>query len=190
MIEGMREQAFQLGIELTVMNLPNAVPPGYDLDGHVVLTPAIDDKQTLLEAVERGARFIILGSDYPDNSSLPCVNADTRAGTREAVELLIKAGHRRIGLIGVLESFPNYQREIEGYFDALKSVGLPVIPGYILSRSPEEQNFRGRIIEWLNAHREITAVFAADYAASLAPTCFRAGSSQATPSRRSHDVKR
>jgi len=167
MTEGMREAAYELGISLTVINLPHQAPTDYDLDGHIVLTPAVEDQRTLLRAVESGARFIVLGSDYPDNPLLPCVNADTRAGTREAIQRLIAAGHRRIGLIGVLEAFPNYQREIEGYEDALRSASLPVIPGYILSRLPHEAGFAARIAQWLDAHPEVTAVFAADYATSL-----------------------
>lgn len=167
MMEGMREATFHASIGLTAINLPHQVPSDYDLDGHIILTPAVSDEPTLLQAMRRGARFVALGSDYPDNPELPCVNADTRSGTHKAVKRLIEAGHRHIGLIGVMEAFPNYQREMDGYESALRSVGLPVLPTYVLSRSHREADFDRTISDWLGAHPEVTAIFAADYATSL-----------------------
>jgi|GEM_PF-3120324 len=168
MMEGLREASFDASIGLTVINLPHHVPDGYDLDGHVVLTPAVGDEETLQEARRRGARFIVLGSDYPSDPSLPCVTADTRAGSRVAVQRLIDAGHRRIGLVGVMDSFPNYRREIEGYEDALRAAGIPVNPEYILTRSVDEPDFDTRISRWLDDRADVTAIFAADYATSIA----------------------
>ena len=167
MMEGMREEAYHQGISLTVINLPQRAPDGYDLDGHIILTPALDDLEALLEARRRRARFVVLGSDYPEHLDLPCVNADTSSGTKEAAMRLIDAGHRRIGLIGVMGGFPNYQRVVEGYAAALRSAGLHVVPEYILYRSPDEEGFDARITEWLKAHPEVTAVFASDYATAL-----------------------
>ncbi len=167
MMEGMRDETFRSAIGLTMINLPHQAPEEYDLDGHIVLTPAVDDRQKLLEAKRRGARFVVLGSDYPDSPALPCVNADTRSAVAEAVSRLIAAGHRHIGLIGVMESFPNYQREIDGYMSALRSANLPILPEYILPHSHPERAFDARITEWLKSHPEVTAIFAADYSTSL-----------------------
>lgn len=167
MMEGMREETYESSITLTMTNLPHHVPAGYDLDWHIILTPALDQYPTLQQALDQGARFMVLGSDYPENPDLPCINADTRAGTKLAVQHLIDAGHRAIGLVGVMEAFPNYQREIEGYQSALEEADIPVRPQWILSRSDAETGFAQRIVDWLEAHPEITAIFAADYATSL-----------------------
>ncbi len=71
----------------------------------------------------------VLANCYAADRALPSVVPDERMGGRVATETLLRAGHRRVGLINVntLESgMPAALDRFQGYQDALIEAGLPL----------------------------------------------------------------
>lgn len=172
MMEGIRTEAHARYAAVSYIEVPEGRIAEWDLDGHIAVVPSEADRRLLDAAAEKGARFVVLGSDYPERPLLPCVNADTRAGVEEAMQYLISEGHRHVGLIGVVSGFPNYQREVKGYRKALQEAGIDVNPDYILYRTPDGADLVQSITEWYARHPQITAIFAADYTSGLATLSF------------------
>lgn len=63
-----------------------------------------------------------------DEEAFPSVLATNRDGTYEAVRYLIDLGHRRIGFIGGEPALISSHQRRQGYEDALREAGLPVLP--------------------------------------------------------------
>jgi LacI family transcriptional regulator len=67
----------------------------------------------------------VLVNCFAPRNTVPCVLPDEARGGREATELLLAAGHRRIGYItGSRAAWATRQR-LKGYFAALRDAGVP-----------------------------------------------------------------
>jgi len=70
----------------------------------------------------------VLVDCFVEDRSLPSVVPDEVLGGRTATELLLAAGHRRIGLINNHEHYPARFGREEGYAAALAAAGIPFDP--------------------------------------------------------------
>jgi DNA-binding LacI/PurR family transcriptional regulator len=75
-----------------------------DLDGFILTATSHDDRRAAWLA-ERGIPFVAFGRPWNSGNGVPeadhsWVDVDGHAGTREATEHLLAAGHRKIGYIG------------------------------------------------------------------------------------------
>ncbi len=105
----------------------------------VVLCPTGRSGQHLAPFV--GGRFPIVLVDrfFPD-LPLPYVSSDNASGARQATELLINSGHRRIACLqGLRGTSPNESR-VRGYREALEHHHLPVEERLIVGDSFTEQS--------------------------------------------------
>jgi len=166
-MEGIREEAFRHKIKIEYADVPMSDIGDLNFDRHIVITPTHREIPQLHKRWESGQRFIVLGSDFP-GVSFPCLNADTRNGTFQGVEHLIQNGHTRIALFGVQDAFPNYQREIEGYRDAMFHYQLPVEQSWIVKREDSMAETVELFEKWLAANPACTAIFSADYTSTMA----------------------
>lgn len=71
----------------------------YELDAFVLTSTHRDDRRTEWLA-ERGVPFVTFGRPWGAPTVHPWVDVDGAAGTAEATDRLLAAGHRRIGFIG------------------------------------------------------------------------------------------
>ncbi|HZG85561.1 GntR family transcriptional regulator [Paenibacillus sp.] len=166
MIDGMRDEAHRRGVSVRILDLaePAAIPSS--LNDFIVVTPSNDQWATLVEARNRGDRFVVLNSSW-DAAPFPCIDADIYGAATEATRILLQRGHRAIGLVGIREGFSNYDRRVEGFRRAFEDAGVRMDPEWIVGR-PEERDVAKRIYEeWLDRHPECTALFTADYATSM-----------------------
>jgi LacI family transcriptional regulator len=105
----------------------------------VVLCP-VGQSSTHLREFGRGHLPIVLVDRYFPDLPVAYVSSDNETGAREATELLIKSGHRRIACLqGTRGTSPNEFR-VRGYKAALAHQGLPVEPGLIVGDSFREQS--------------------------------------------------
>jgi LacI family transcriptional regulator len=77
--------------------------------------------------------MVVLNSEDASGRARAVVPAE-RDGGRQATELLLDAGHRRIGLINietVASGLPAAVERYEGYRDALESAGVPLDPALV-----------------------------------------------------------
>jgi LacI family transcriptional regulator len=91
-------------------------------------------------------------------SPLPYVGPDNRAGSREAVEHLLRLGHRRIGYFGGDSSMTTQQERVSGWRDALAGAGIVADETLIFETMPTRQGGREAVDRALASPRPPTAV--------------------------------
>lgn len=104
----------------------------------LVVVPTSNDQSYLRPAVDRGLPVVF--ADRPARGvDVDTVVASDRIGARDATELLIAAGHRRIAFLGRPTYYTTGER-IRGYREALNRFNLPVDPALIFAsiRTDEE----------------------------------------------------
>jgi LacI family transcriptional regulator len=103
----------------------------------------------------------VLCDCYVADRSLPSVVPDEREGGRTATDVLLRAGHRRIGFINVDEpSRPAQEGRLAGYKDALAAFNVPFDPSLVLigNTAADDGYLRGR--ELMQLDTPPTAIFA------------------------------
>jgi LacI family transcriptional regulator len=98
----------------TVMQLNGSI-----VDGMIVITPQNNKLPT---------DHPLVAIEPCDEGSFPSVLSTNRAGTYEAVQYLIKLGHRRIAFLGGRATLVSASQRHQGYEDALRDAGIPILP--------------------------------------------------------------
>lgn len=124
----------------------------------LLLVPARDHAHRPLDL---GGRLPVVFVDRPPHSGEgDAVVLDNRGGARQGVELLIRLGHRRIGL--VCDGLPYFtiDERIAGYREALQGAGIPVDPALLVrgARDVTQATAAGRHL--LSLDDPPTALFA------------------------------
>ncbi|WP_054026287.1 substrate-binding domain-containing protein [Bacillus sp. FJAT-28004] len=165
MMEGIRLAAGTEGYSVQFIDL-NDSRRFERLDEWIVITPALSDYPFLAEALERGDRFVVLGSEFAFPEA-KWVNSDTREGTHKAISHLLEHGHRQILLFGLQRDLSNYYLKVRGYADALAEYGLSAQPDWMVYRPERQKDIVNVFGSWMKKNPECTAVFAADYMSAL-----------------------
>jgi LacI family transcriptional regulator len=105
----------------------------------VVLCPSGQTGEHLAGFVGGRLPIVLVDRFFP-HLPLPYVSSDNVSGAREATELLINSGHRRIACLqGLRGTSPNESR-VRGYKEALSSHHLPIEDNLIVGDSFTEQS--------------------------------------------------
>jgi LacI family transcriptional regulator len=91
-------------------------------------------------------------------SPLPYVGPDNRAGSREAVEHLLRLGHRRIAYFGGDSSMTTQQERLSGWRDALAGAGIVADEALVFETMPTREGGREAVDRALALARPPTAV--------------------------------
>lgn len=94
------------------------------VDGLLLVPTAVD--QTYLATELRSGWPVVCVDRTPVGVDVDVVLSDNRAAAREAVEHLIRHGHRRIGVICDASTLMTARDRLEGYREAMSAAGLPV----------------------------------------------------------------
>jgi LacI family transcriptional regulator len=89
------------------------------------------------------------------------------ASTRVAVEHLAGLGHRRIALVNGLVTTDSAVRRGEGFREAMKAAGLPVLPGYVTSLGYEPRQGRDAMRQLAGLAEPPTAIVVSNVNAAL-----------------------
>jgi LacI family transcriptional regulator len=92
---------------------------GSIVDGMIVITPQTNNLPN---------NHPLVAIEPCDEGSFPSILSTNRAGTHEAVQYLIKLGHRRIGFVGGRPTLVSARQRRQGYEDAHHEAGLPILP--------------------------------------------------------------
>ena len=80
---------------------------------------------------------------YTEDRSYPSVVPDEKSGGREATEILIHKGHRRIAFINYTEAVPATVGRLKGYRDALEAHDIPYDEHLVIANdSTQEGGYR------------------------------------------------
>lgn len=94
------------------------------VDG-LVVAPTGPDQSYLLKDVQAGLAVVFIDRP-PAFLDADAVVATNRAGSRDATEHLLAAGHRRIAFLGDLQTIVTATERFAGYQDALERAGVPL----------------------------------------------------------------
>jgi LacI family transcriptional regulator len=99
------------------------------VDGFIVATAG--ETPELRDLVEGGRAPVVLIDRHVDGLDADAVVIDNVAATRDAVQHLVLAGHRRIGLITGRRSLSTGRERYEGYRRALADAGIAFEPALV-----------------------------------------------------------
>ena len=127
------------------------------VDGLIVAPTC--DSQAFVREILGEKPTVFVDREPQELKGVDCVVNDTQRGSREAVEMLIKEGHRHIGILsGILGKNTMADLRIQGYLEAMGKYDIPVDQDWILEG--ESRRMAGyRMMQMLAEKDDITAVF-------------------------------
>lgn len=123
-------------------------------DGVIIVASAAADFQTDAP--------IVSVDPHIANPNYPCVHAQNYQGARQAMEYLIKLGHRKIGFIRGRRELESAERRLNGYKDALEESGIKLDPSLIMQGDFTTISGYEATKELLTLPQSPTAIFAAN----------------------------
>jgi DNA-binding LacI/PurR family transcriptional regulator len=113
-----------------------------------------------------GFPAVVVGDRF-QNPRVSFVSSDSRSGSREATEHLLKLGHRRIAICTNIVDDSDHADRILGYSDALSAAGLEVNPNLVV-RTPANRPGGKQIIRRIMTGSDCpTAVYMVDPMAAV-----------------------
>ncbi|MBX9996204.1 MULTISPECIES: LacI family DNA-binding transcriptional regulator [Priestia] len=165
---GVNERASTLGYDLILFNTNTMMQREKTytqlcrerrVDGAIIQGIKKEDPY-LKEVVESDIPCVLV--DIPVHSnSVGYVTTDNALGAKKAVEHLASLGHKHIGMINGHEDAFVSQERLNGYREALKECGLSFRSEWVVSGDFEEKKAEKAACEFLNRHKEVTAIFCA-----------------------------
>lgn len=127
------------------------------VDG-IILPPIHERDPVVYKLIEDGIPVVTV-----DRSLSQCttdkVEVDNRRGAHEAVEHLIKLGHRRIGLIAGRLNVSTSRDRKQGFLDAMAAHKLPVSEAYVRGGDFKQASGRAMADQLLDLPEPPTAIF-------------------------------
>ncbi|MFC0200557.1 LacI family DNA-binding transcriptional regulator [Paracoccus rhizosphaerae] len=129
--------------------------------GVIVAPASVDDNAHLAQLVHEGTPVVLIDRVLAD---MPCdsVAVDNEGGAREAVELLITHGHRRIALIQDDSRIVTARDRLAGYMNALQAHDLPINQRLIAVSNSTVQHAIDATIRLFSQPDRPTALFTVD----------------------------
>jgi LacI family transcriptional regulator len=141
----------------------------------LIVVSTLESNDSLRAAQERGIPVVFVDRPATDLVA-DSVVLDNRAGARLAVEHLLQHGHRRVGFIGDFSRLPTHRQRLDGYLDAMASVGASEDDLRILVREDlhDATGARGATHDLLALDSPPTALFTSNNRVTIgALTAFR-----------------
>jgi LacI family transcriptional regulator len=165
-MSGIEEACRRNGISLLYATLPvdeNNHPvenlpllDNEDVDGLLMVGAFVD--HTVMTVLGKRTYPIVLVDAYSDTESYDAVISDNFLASYQAVEYLLKRGHRHIGLVGTeINAYPSLRDRRFGYLRALKEAGIANT--YIANFNVNRSHGYEEVKQLLQDHPEITALF-------------------------------
>ncbi len=125
-----------------------------------VLFADIDGNRKIITAVkQKKIPYIIMNNLFDDNET-NCIGIDNKASAKEAVEYLIKLGHKDIAVITGNMKTQSAVMRLEGYKEALAKNKIKENPEYIVNGAYNREKAQEAMIKLINEKPRPTAVFA------------------------------
>jgi LacI family transcriptional regulator len=150
--------------ELTRFDTPNIVPVieslmAHQVEGIIFAAPELNENVKIVQSQLPATRPPIIFLKCQPNPNYITIGIDNYGGARKAVEYLLSVGRRHIGLItGPLEWLEARQR-MQGWEDALKSVGIQVMPSKWTTGNWSSASGESAFAELLQKYPQMNAVF-------------------------------
>src|SRR5258708_28769225 len=127
------------------------------VDG-IMLPPISEADPVVHKLIEAGVRVVTVDRSLAQGA-VDKVVVDNRRGAREAVEYLIKLGHRRIGLITGRLDVSTSRERLRGFKEAMSAHNIPLRENYIRGGDFKQSSGRALAEELLGLSPPPTAFF-------------------------------
>ena len=124
----------------------------------IVLGPSADSAAHLETFLSPDWPLVLVDRKFRD-LDVPAILVDNYRASLEAVEYLIRLGHRRIGIVAGSPAHTVAQDRIRGYRDALTRNGIPVDEDLVRMRSYEDEHAYAATRDLLSLPDPPTAIF-------------------------------
>lgn len=128
-----------------------------------IINMPVDSTGAHLKQFEIAKKPIVIIDRKLPQISCDSVLVDNRDAAKKAVDILIRNGHRKIGLITGPEEIYTAKERYFGYESALLEAGIPVDPGFVVHSDYTIRGAVAGVEKLLDEHPEVTALFAANY---------------------------
>ncbi len=128
------------------------------VDG-LILMPATREHAHLAPDIRAGLPVVFVDRT-PQGVEADSVVVDNRRGARDATRHLIRHGHRRIALLGDLETIETASERLRGYESALRSAGIKLDPSIVATALRTAGAGEEALSRMFDTSRPPTAVFA------------------------------
>jgi LacI family transcriptional regulator/LacI family repressor for deo operon, udp, cdd, tsx, nupC, and nupG len=125
--------------------------------GGLLLAPVSDKDEKVLDLVKNGVPIVCIDRGIAADVDIVVVN--NREGAYNAVELLIKKGHKRIAYISGLPNIATSKFRREGYLKALEDYGIPLDEELIMSGNSKHESGKRLSAKLLDLKNPPTAFF-------------------------------
>lgn len=102
---------------------------------------------------------LVMLDSYHRNLPCPVVASANTEGAHEAVTLLFRSGHRKIGFIGPANLTTSHEERWLGYLSAMQELSLPLDLSMVMAHSVGFQDTEQEIDSYLNTVNELPTAF-------------------------------
>lgn len=132
-----------------------------------IINMPVDETGTHLKNFCKSGKPVVLIDRKIKNLNCDSVYVDNRTASREAVELLIRDGHRKIGIIAGPQDIFTAKERLLGYQDALIQSHIPIREEWIYYGDYKMSSGVQGIETLLRENQDMTAVFTCNYEMTL-----------------------
>jgi DNA-binding LacI/PurR family transcriptional regulator len=127
------------------------------VDGFVV-APSNEQDLYVKQLIQDGFPIVCIDRGLKD-VDVDLVKVDNQQGVFNAIEHLIKLGHRRIGLVVGNPSIPTTQERLDGYYQAMRHYGIGIDQSIVLSEKSDYESGKRLTARLLDLSLPPTAIF-------------------------------
>lgn len=130
------------------------------VDG-IIISSAILDEENIVKIQKQNVPLVII-ERFIDDETIPCVSIKNREISKEAVNYLVKNGHRKIGFIAESLDVGKINSRFSGYKDALLDNNIEYNDDYLFihnNLSGEMYIFYDYIKKYIDRIKKLTALF-------------------------------
>ncbi|GAI97141.1 unnamed protein product, partial [marine sediment metagenome] len=131
------------------------------IDGLILCPTQGTCSKYLVEIIKKNRAVVIYDREMY-GIKVPQIVMDNEDGTRQAVDLFVKLGHRRIALVNLSSSVSPLRDRFEGYKKGLKENGIPFDPELVKHVRLQQEEVSRSIQELMNMQSSPSALMATE----------------------------
>lgn len=166
-LHGVNNASYRLGYSVTIPPVEKnnfksfkKVNQNINVDGVILTEPKINDPR-INYLKENNIPFVFNG-DPKAGDDTAWVDTDNQLGAYQAVNYLIKKGHRKIATVTGSLTLVAGKYRLEGYYQALRESGIEIKEDLIFKADFTEKGAYLASKDLIKLNKEITAIFAAN----------------------------
>jgi LacI family transcriptional regulator len=166
LVRGIEQVANRAGYHIILCNTDENEQKGKEylstllernIDG-LIVSPVLGT-QTELRRLSRDGLPLVLVDRSIRGLEVPCITVDNEAGSFEAVDYLIKLGHRRVGIVSGIRGIMTSEERLAGYTRAFKENGLSIDERLIVEGEFVSDKTHSAVLKLLGMKPSPTAIF-------------------------------